>query len=59
MVLKECYKSYTFEKSDLLNVDMYGKVRWYQTHDYSSIDENQGKMHKQHWKTPSTYAKMR
>ena len=47
MMLKQCYKRYTFEKSNLLNVNMYNKVYLYRTHDYGSTYGNQEKTHEQ------------
>ena len=52
MVLKEWYKNYTFEQSNLLDVDMYSKVYLDQTHDHESTYDNQGKTHKQLRKQP-------
>jgi len=52
MVLKECYKRYTIEKSNLLDVNIYNKEYLDPTHDHGSTNGNQDKMHKQLGKQP-------
>jgi len=46
-VWKECYKSYAFEKSNLLNVYIYNTVYLDKKHNHEITYINQGKMPKQ------------